>query len=66
MAGQPSEIQGAALAELLSIWLAGHIIQGDPAKTDALRESLLEMHIGVVRELVPVNAELIHGEPKAR
>lgn len=61
LAGHPAEIQGAVLADLLAIYLAGHHIHGSQVRTDALRERLLEMHVGAVRELIPVNAEQIHG-----
>ncbi len=61
LAGHPPGVQSAALADLLSMWLAGHIIQGAPGETDALRERLLEGHIALVRRLLPVNAAAIHG-----
>jgi hypothetical protein len=48
LAGQHPAVQGAALADLLATWLAGF----DP---DA-REALLDNHIHIVRELVPINA----------
>jgi hypothetical protein len=53
--GFPSEVQGAALADLLAMWLAGHLILGDPKKTEAYRESVLELHLEAVRQLIPVN-----------
>jgi hypothetical protein len=46
-AGLPPAVQGAALADLLAIWIAGH----DPE----LREKVLEIHIEGVRALVPHN-----------
>lgn len=49
LAGYHPAEQGAALADLLAIWLAGH-----PAE---IREALLKMHVDKVRELVPVNVE---------
>ncbi len=55
LAGHPPDLQGAALADLLAIWLAGHIIPGQPAKTKALRKRLLTMHVAIVRELIPVS-----------
>lgn len=55
LAGHHPAIQGAALADLLAIWLAGH-----PA---AFREDLLTMHITKVRELIPVNARIIGQKP---
>ena len=61
LAGHPSPIQGAVLADLLATWLAGHIILGDPAGTDALRERLLAFHLVAVRELIPINAAINEG-----
>lgn len=47
LAGHHPAVQGAALADLLAMWLAGH---------DAdLRDALLENHIERVIELVPAN-----------
>src|SRR5262245_21904161 len=54
LAGRPPAIQGAALADLLAIWLAGH-----PAE---VREALLAEHISTVRELVPINAAILTVE----
>jgi len=51
LAGESGGVQGAALAELLSIWLAGH--------PPELRERLLTMHIDHVRQLVPENAKIM-------
>lgn len=57
----PSAIQGAALADLLAIWLAGHIT-ADPTETAKARERLLAMHMTLVRQLIRVNAARIHGD----
>jgi hypothetical protein len=54
LAGHRPDIQGAALAELLAIWLAGHRVLNDPAEQARLREELLATHIAAVRELVDV------------
>lgn len=50
-AGLPPPVQGAALADLLAMWIAGH----EPE----LREKLLELHIEGVRALVP------HNDPRS-
>lgn len=55
LAGQDPREQGAALAELLSLWLAGH-------RPPELREALLTHHIEAVRALMAVNARALHGE----
>jgi hypothetical protein len=47
-AGKPPEVQGAALAELLAIWVAQHYPSGDE-----MMERVLAHHIGYVRQLVP-------------
>jgi hypothetical protein len=39
------------------MWLAGHVVRGDPGATDALRDELLKAHIAGVRDLVIVNAK---------
>lgn len=57
LAGKPAEVQGAALADLLAMWLAGHIMPDDPEGTRELRETILAGHIDAVRELIPVNAK---------
>lgn len=61
LVGHPSEIQGAVLADLLATWLAGHIVHDNPAETHKIRKSVLDLHIEVVRKLIPVNATLIHA-----
>jgi hypothetical protein len=59
LAGHPPEIQGAVLADLTAIWLAGHVQRDDPELTAKLREALLDLHITAVRELLPINAKAI-------
>jgi hypothetical protein len=44
----------AVLADLLSIWLAGH--------APIVREETLQLHIAHVRELIEINEKLILGE----
>jgi hypothetical protein len=50
LAGQAREVQGAVLAELLAMWIAGHHRCGD-----AVMAQVLEQHYRVVRDLVPIN-----------
>jgi hypothetical protein len=52
--GREPQLQGAVLADLLSIWLAGHAPQ--------LREEILALHINSVRALIPVHEKQIFGE----
>ena len=54
LAGNDPGVQGAVLAELLSLWLAGH-------SPPEVRVDLLKMHIETVCELTKLNApELEH------
>jgi hypothetical protein len=62
LVGQAPQVQGAALADLLATWVAGHIILGDAPETDALRRRLVEMHIEMVRKLVTLNAARLWAE----
>jgi hypothetical protein len=63
LAGHSPEIQGAALADLLAIWLAGHHVAGDEHATRTMRAELLAMHCGEVRNLTTVNAKIIGTTP---
>ncbi len=58
LAGHPPRVQGAVLADLLAMWLAGHMASTRKA-TDAVRDAILAMHIDVVRKLIPINADQI-------
>jgi acyl transferase domain-containing protein len=53
LAGQPSPAIGAALGELVAMFIAGHF-SGDRADTDNFRESMISAHVNLVRALVPV------------
>jgi len=57
LAGHHPQVQLAALADLVAIGIAGHIVPGDPAATDAIREELLTLHVDVVRNLITPNEE---------
>jgi hypothetical protein len=59
LAGIAPQLQGGVLADLLAIHIAGHIVRDNPAETNALRDRLLNMHIAVVRQLIPVHAAYI-------
>jgi hypothetical protein len=49
LAGRHPGEQGAILADLLAIWLAGHPFE--------LREALLDNHVERVRDLIPPNVK---------
>ncbi len=62
--GLGADIQGAVLADLLSLWLAGHFVVGSSEETDALREAVLAEHIECVRGLIPSSeAEILCKMP---
>jgi hypothetical protein len=58
LAGHVPEVQGAVLADLLAIWLAGHHVAGDEDATRKMRAELLAMHCTKVRELTSINAKI--------
>jgi hypothetical protein len=53
LAGKGPDVQGAVLADLLSMWLAGH--------HPNMRDELLHFHIDKVRDLVPLSERQIFG-----
>jgi hypothetical protein len=53
LAGRNPTLLGAVLADLVSMWLAGHF------GSAGLREELLRLHIQQVRDLIPVNEQII-------
>lgn len=55
LAGHAPNVQGAALADLLAIWLVAHVVPGSKEETGRLRQNLLQMHVQTVEELIPVN-----------
>jgi len=57
-AGKPVHVQGAALADLLAMWLAGHVLLGDPKETKRMREHMLRLHVTGVRALIDINYKL--------
>jgi hypothetical protein len=59
LADHPPPLQGAALADLLAMWLAGHIDETGKTETERLREKLLAAHLEAVRALLPVNDAII-------
>jgi hypothetical protein len=59
LAHNDPQVQSAALAELLSIWLASFHVPDDPEATEQLRAELLAAHCALVRELTAVNAKML-------
>jgi hypothetical protein len=56
--GKDPGVQGAALADLLAIWLAGHFYPDDPQATALVREQMIEAHLVAVRALIEVNGKM--------
>lgn len=55
LVGKPPEFQGAILAELLAIFLAGH--------APPLRKDMLKIHFSLVKKLIPIaERELFGGQ----
>jgi hypothetical protein len=54
--GQDRQVQGAALADLLARWLAGHCVPDDRFQTILMRGRILHQHMKIVRDLIKVNA----------
>lgn len=57
LAGQRPEIVGAVLADLVAIFLASHVVLGNPEETAKVREDELAILLGLVRQLLPLNAK---------
>lgn len=62
LAGKPPRVQGAVLADLVALWLAGHHVPGDAAATQTLRTEMLAMQCSEVWKLVPINAHILGTE----
>jgi hypothetical protein len=69
--GMPPEFQSAVIAHLLATWIAGHRrVSNSPNEWDTdlaqFRETLLQNHIELVRQLIPVeDARLDEGGKNA-
>lgn len=63
LAGQPPQLVGAALADLLAVWLVSHSVEGDENATRDVRAELLANHCGQVRRLTTVNAKILGTTP---
>jgi hypothetical protein len=63
LAGHPPGVQGAVLAELLALWLAGHHVAGDREATREMRAVILAAHLQGMEPLIAVNAEILGTTP---
>jgi hypothetical protein len=59
LAGNPSAVTGAALADLFAIWLVGHFDDRGPAETAELREELIDQWVKTARQLIEPNEKMI-------
>lgn len=67
LSGHDEHVQGAALADLLAMWLAGHVHLGDPKATRKMREEMLKLHVTGVKALIDINYAIsIEPQIKAR
>jgi hypothetical protein len=53
LAGKPAQVQGAALVELVAMFIAGHIAPGSFQATEIARNEVLGHFVETVRELIP-------------
>jgi hypothetical protein len=60
--GRDPAVQSAVLADLLSMWLAGHVNFEDAAAAERHRTSLLLAHMTLVYDLVKPNADRIMAQ----
>jgi hypothetical protein len=61
LAGQPAEVQGAVIADLAAMWLAGHRDARGRAAGDRFRDRLLHLHAEHVRDLARMYLEDVDG-----
>jgi hypothetical protein len=65
LSGQGAPLQGALLADMVALWLAGHIVPDDGAASATAREMILRDWLDTVWKLVPLaEAEII--KPRLR
>jgi hypothetical protein len=57
-AGYTLEVRGAALADLVSMWLTDHQCAGGPQKEAEMREAVLKTLVDRVLALIPINEDL--------
>jgi len=57
LAGKDALEVAMALADLTALWIAGHAVINDEAKTLELRSSLFAAHCALVRDLTRLQAE---------
>jgi hypothetical protein len=63
LANQSPEMQSAALANCLAIFLAGRQVPGDPEATRKFRVELLAHHLMAAWDLIAINARIMGTTP---
>jgi hypothetical protein len=63
LAGLSPMSQSAIIADMTALWLAGHVVRGNPEETAQLRKDLLTVYVDLVQDLVPLNAKQLGTEP---
>jgi hypothetical protein len=63
LAGQPPQLVGPVLADLLALWLACNYVEDDEAATVGLREKLLANLCAVVRRRTARHAKAMGTTP---
>ena len=58
LVGRSHWVQGAVLADLLAMWLAGHVVRGNPKQTKKVREQMLASHLIAVTALIEPNYKM--------
>lgn len=58
-AGLPAPVTGVALADLLAMWVASHIVMDNPNATRKLRDQVIKDHIAAMRPLIKVNEDML-------
>lgn len=53
-AGKSRSAQGAALADLTAIWVTGHFLLGEDAKTRKLWQDLVTFQVNAIQELIEI------------
>lgn len=54
LGGRDPRVVDCALADVLAMFIAGLMVMGDKEATEKMREEWIEMHLHLVRTLVPV------------
>jgi hypothetical protein len=66
LAGHTPELTGAVLAELVSGWIAGHVVFGDAKATDQWRQVRFDEFVDMTRGLLTTNAKVIDSHNAER